>query len=69
MGEVLGGLGPTVVTVMWTESALAILFTSARYVSRTITVNRLGWDDIFIGLTMVSATLYAGRALVLKRTH
>jgi hypothetical protein len=54
MGQMLGGLGPTVVIVMWIESVLAGLFISARYVSRTVTVNRLGWDDIFMGMTVVS---------------
>ncbi|RDL29797.1 uncharacterized protein BP5553_10662 [Venustampulla echinocandica] len=51
MANKLGGLGPTVIAVMWTETALALIFVLMRLWTR-IRINRVaGWDDYLISFS------------------
>lgn len=52
--SLLGGLGPTIITVMWVETLLAFLFIAARVYCRHFLSQSGGWDDILMVLTGVS---------------
>lgn len=45
-------LGPAVMAVLWTETAIAILAVAARFAGRWL-VHRTGWDDWLMLLTLV----------------
>lgn len=54
--SVLGGLGPTIVAVMWVEQAMAFAFVGLRLYCRTsLTAKtaRGGADDILMVITVV----------------
>lgn len=52
--SLLGGLGPTIIVVMWVETLLAFLFIAARVYSRHFLSQSGGWDDVLTVLTGVS---------------
>lgn len=50
----LGGWGPTIIAVMWTETVVALIFVCLRLWTR-LRINRVaGWDDYLISLTWVT---------------
>ncbi|MCJ1361086.1 hypothetical protein MMC16_000183 [Acarospora aff. strigata] len=55
----LEGLGPTIVAVMWLETALAFLFIGARIYCRRFLRQVSGWDDILMVATGVLLLLYS----------
>ncbi|KAF4634671.1 hypothetical protein G7Y89_g3427 [Cudoniella acicularis] len=58
MANYLGGLGPTIVAVMWTQTGLALIFVLMRLWTR-IKINRVaGWDDYLISLSWLMLMPY-----------
>ncbi|TVY40801.1 hypothetical protein LOCC1_G006253 [Lachnellula occidentalis] len=49
----VGGYGPTIVSVMWVETALALLFVCLRLHTRFRITHTAGWDDYLIALSWV----------------
>lgn len=45
--------GPVVMAILWTESAVAVIFVSTRFYARTM-IKRISWDDWLMLVTLVS---------------
>jgi hypothetical protein len=48
--------GPTILTVMWAVTTVAVIFVIARVYTRIVVVKNLGVDDFLITLSMVADT-------------
>ena len=44
----LGGLGPTIIAVMWVEAFLGCAFVALRVYCRATLQAKGGWDDVFM---------------------
>ena len=52
-----GGYGPTIVGVMWVETAIALVFVCLRLWTRFKITRTAGWDDYLIIVSWVRNTL------------
>jgi hypothetical protein len=50
----LSGLGPTIIAVVWIQTALAILLVLARLYTRRVIVRAYGYEDGLMVATLVS---------------
>lgn len=50
----LGGYGPTIIGVMWVETAIALVFVCLRLWTRMKINHTVGWDDYLITFSWVS---------------
>jgi len=53
----LGGYGPTIIGVMWVETAIALLFVCLRLWTRIRITQTAGWDDYLIIVSWVKNIL------------
>ena len=51
--SLLGGLGPTIVAIMWLETILGFLFIGLRLYCRVVLRSTGGWDDVFMVISLV----------------
>ena len=63
-----GHNGPMIVTVMWTETIVALIFVLARLYTRSRIVRSIGWDDHLIAISMVFPTPFPGNLQETDRT-
>ena len=49
----LGGYGPTIIAVMWVETAISLLFVLMRIFTRIRLNRNAGWDDVLIAVSWV----------------
>ena len=54
----IGGYGPTIIAVMWTETAIALVFVLLRLWTRLRINYATGWDDYLLVITWVSNVPY-----------
>jgi hypothetical protein len=55
----IGGYGPIIITTMWVETGITLLFVSLRLYTR-IRINRTtGWDDYLIAMSSVGGLDWA----------
>ncbi|KAF4960745.1 hypothetical protein FSARC_10374 [Fusarium sarcochroum] len=54
-----GGRGPTINAILWTESAIAIIFVALRVYTRKVILRSFGLDDFFLIITLALLIVYA----------
>ncbi|CAM1504640.1 Fc.00g022310.m01.CDS01 [Cosmosporella sp. VM-42] len=54
-----GGRGPAVIGVLWTQSVVASIIVLLRVYTRKVILRSVGWDDLFLLITIILLTVYA----------
>ncbi|KAF4609614.1 hypothetical protein G7Y89_g15841 [Cudoniella acicularis] len=60
----LGGKGPVLVTVLWSENFLSAILIGLRFYTRTFIITRIGWDDYALIATWLLMVGYAAMSSV-----
>jgi len=67
--SLLGGLGPTIIAVMWIETVIALIFVCLRLWTRFRINHAVGWDDYLISFSWVRSSLSLSLEAHLRKTN